>query len=83
MPEEGASRRSLRLTKLMHNQPAHAEDRPPERGGWHAADLIGMVAAVMGYLPPLEGAVAQEFIDLAAALNALRVAIPPAAKADF
>jgi heavy metal translocating P-type ATPase len=51
--------------------------------GGMALSLMGMVAAALGYLPPVEGAVAQEFIDLAAVLNALRVAIPPAEKTDF
>ncbi len=51
--------------------------------GGMALSLIGMTAAAMGYLPPVEGAVAQEIIDLAAVLNALRVAIPPSEKTDF
>jgi len=42
-----------------------------------------MIAAAAGYLPPVLGAVAQEFIDLAAVLNALRVAIPPRSKTGF
>lgn len=45
--------------------------------------LIGMAAAAMGYLPPIAGAVAQEFIDLAAVLNALRMAIPPGELSDI
>jgi cation transport ATPase len=40
--------------------------------GGIALSGIGMAAAAAGYLPPLVGAVAQEFIDLAAVLNALR-----------
>ena len=32
----------------------------------------GMVAAALGYMGPVEGAIAQEFIDAAAVLNALR-----------
>ena len=51
--------------------------------GGMALSLMGMVAAALGYLPPVEGAVAQELIDLAAVLNALRVAFPPAEKTDF
>ena len=51
--------------------------------GGMALSAIGMVAAAAGYLPPTVGAIAQEFIDLAAVLNALRVAIPPANKTDF
>ena len=34
--------------------------------------LAGMIAAAFGYLPPVVGAVSQEFIDLAVILNALR-----------
>ena len=44
---------------------------------------LGMVAAAVGWLPPLDGAIAQEFIDLAAVLNALRVAISREELADF
>ena len=51
--------------------------------GGMALSLVGMIAAAAGYLPPVEGAVTQEIIDLAAVLNALRVAIPPAEKTDF
>jgi heavy metal translocating P-type ATPase len=51
--------------------------------GGMALSMIGMGAAAAGYLLPVVGAVAQEFIDLAAVLNALRVAIPPRQKTDF
>jgi heavy metal translocating P-type ATPase len=37
----------------------------------------GMVFAASGYLTPVEGAVAQEVIDVLAVLNALRAAFPP------
>jgi len=36
-----------------------------------------------GILPPIGGAVAQEFIDLAAVLNAVRVATPFGSLRDF
>jgi P-type E1-E2 ATPase len=36
---------------------------------------LGMIAAAVGYLPPLGGVVAQEIIDVIAVANALRVAI--------
>ena len=36
----------------------------------------GMIAAALGYLPPLEGAVFQEVIDVAVILNALRALGP-------
>jgi len=42
-----------------------------------------MLAAAFGYLPVIGGAVAQEIIDLAAALNAARVAAPPRLLTDF
>jgi len=51
--------------------------------GGIALSMIGMIAAVSGHLTPVTGAVAQEFIDLAAVLNALRAAIPPSQKTDF
>ncbi|MEP6715236.1 MAG: heavy metal translocating P-type ATPase [Terriglobia bacterium] len=44
--------------------------------GGMAISVIGMLLAVAGYLPPVAGAVAQEVIDVAAVLNALRVVLP-------
>jgi cation transport ATPase len=41
-----------------------------------ALSMMGMLVAAAGYLPPVAGALAQEVIDLAAVLNALRVALP-------
>lgn len=37
-----------------------------------ALSVVGMLAAAAGYLPPLAGALAQEAIDVAVVLNALR-----------
>ncbi|PYV17235.1 MAG: cadmium-translocating P-type ATPase [Acidobacteria bacterium] len=51
--------------------------------GGMALSLFGMILAVAGYLPPLEGAVAQEIIDLAAVLNAVRAALPFGEMTDF
>jgi P-type E1-E2 ATPase len=45
--------------------------------------IIGMIAAAFGWLSPIEGAVAQEVIDLAAVLNAVRVALPFHNMTDF
>jgi len=45
--------------------------------------ILGMIAAASGYLPPIGGAVAQEIIDLAAVLNAVRVAFPAHSLTDF
>jgi cation transport ATPase len=44
---------------------------------------IGMLFAAAGFLPPVAGAVAQEAIDLAAVLNALRVSFPFETLTDF
>jgi P-type E1-E2 ATPase len=44
---------------------------------------VGMAAAALGYLSPLNGAIAQEIIDLAAVLNALRVTVGSSQLADF
>jgi len=51
--------------------------------GGMALSMIGMIAAAFGYLPPIGGAIAQEVIDLAAVLNAVRVAIPSKSLTDF
>ena len=51
--------------------------------GGMVLSIAGMVAASLGYLPPLEGAIAQEIIDVAAVLNAVRVALPAKRLADF
>jgi P-type E1-E2 ATPase len=44
---------------------------------------IGMFAAALGHLSPINGAIAQEVIDLIAVLNALRVTVIPRRLADF
>jgi heavy metal translocating P-type ATPase len=41
--------------------------------GGMAMSIMAMVAAALGYLPPVAGAVLQELIDVAVILNALRV----------
>jgi len=51
--------------------------------GGMAASVIGMIAASLGYLPPIWGAVGQETIDLLAVLNAVRVALPTEDLRDF
>jgi P-type E1-E2 ATPase len=51
--------------------------------GGMALSLIGMMIAAAGYLPPVAGAIVQEIIDVAAVVNALRVAIPPRALTDY
>ncbi len=51
--------------------------------GGMVASVVGMIAAALGYLPPLEGAILQEIIDLAAVVNAVRVALPNSDLVDF
>ena len=51
--------------------------------GGMALSIIGMLAAAFGYLPPIGGAIAQEIIDLAAVLNAVRAALPARSLTDF
>jgi heavy metal translocating P-type ATPase len=51
--------------------------------GGMALSIIGMVAATLGFLPPIAGAVTQEIIDLLAVMNAVRVALPFKALRDF
>jgi cation transport ATPase len=48
-----------------------------------AASLVGMAVAAAGYLPPAAGALVQEGIDVAAVLNALRVAWRPGPLTDY
>ncbi|MBF6650334.1 heavy metal translocating P-type ATPase [Methylobacter sp. BlB1] len=51
--------------------------------GGMSLSIIGMIAAGMGYLTPVAGAITQEIIDVIAVLNALRAAIPPKTLSDF
>jgi len=51
--------------------------------GGMGLSVLGMAAAAFGYLPPISGAIAQEFIDLAAVLNAVRTALPFHRMTDF
>ena len=51
--------------------------------GGMAASLVGMGFAAAGLLPPTAGALVQEAIDVAAVLNALRVAWPPDTLSDY
>jgi heavy metal translocating P-type ATPase len=51
--------------------------------GGMVLSAAGMALAAFGWLPPISGAVAQEFIDLAAVLNAVRIALPFGALRDY
>lgn len=45
--------------------------------GGMALSVVGMILAATGHLSPVNGAIAQEVIDVLAVLNALRAAFPP------
>jgi heavy metal translocating P-type ATPase len=51
--------------------------------GGMTLSVIGMLVAAAGWLPPVGGALAQEAIDLAAVLNALRAAWPGGELSDY
>jgi heavy metal translocating P-type ATPase len=51
--------------------------------GGMALSTAGMVLAAFGLLSPIAGAVAQELIDLAAVLNAIRITLPFGTLRDF
>ncbi len=51
--------------------------------GGMGLSLIGMVAASIGLITPIQGAIAQEVIDLLSILNSLRMILPTGALTDF
>ncbi|MFO0926922.1 MAG: heavy metal translocating P-type ATPase [Gemmataceae bacterium] len=51
--------------------------------GGMALSVVGMLIAAAGLLPPVGGALMQELIDVAAVVNALRVALPPRSLTDY
>lgn len=51
--------------------------------GGMALSLIGMVMAALGWLRPIEGAIAQEIIDLLAVLNAVRASVTSKHLTDY
>jgi P-type E1-E2 ATPase len=51
--------------------------------GGMVLSVVGMGFAAAGYLPPVTGAIFQEVIDVAAVVNALRVALPPKTLTDY
>ena len=51
--------------------------------GGMGLSLIGMGAAAFGLINPIQGAIAQEAIDLLSILNSLRMALPVGSLSDF
>jgi len=72
-----------RVDELMHISRRMRRIALQTAVGGMALSIIGMFAAAFGYLPPIDGAIAQEIIDLAAVLNAVRVTLPTTALTDF
>ena len=72
-----------RVDELMHIGRRMRRIALESAVGGMALSILGMMAAAFGYLPPIGGAIAQEIIDLAAVLNAVRVALPTDALSDF
>jgi len=51
--------------------------------GGMGLSLIGMAAASLGLISPIQGAIAQELIDLLSILNSLRMILPTGSLSDF
>lgn len=72
-----------RVDELMHIGRRMRRIALESAVGGMGLSILGMIAAAFGYLPPIGGAIAQEVIDLAAVLNAVRMALPTDALSDF
>ena len=72
-----------RLDELMHIGRRMRRIALQTAIGGIALSAIGMLLAVVGVLPPVAGAVAQEVIDVLAILNSTRVAMARRAMTDF
>lgn len=72
-----------RLDELLHIGERMRRIALQSALGGIGLSIIGMVLAVLGMLPPIAGAVAQEVIDLLAILNAARVVARRQPMADY
>jgi heavy metal translocating P-type ATPase len=72
----------LKVDELMHIGRRMRTIALESAVGGMALSLAGMLAAALGYLPPIAGAITQEAIDVLAVVNAIRVAIPPSTSTD-
>jgi len=72
-----------RVDELMHISSRMRRIALQSAVGGMVLSVAGMIAAALGHLPAIGGAIAQEIIDLAAVLNAVRVVIPPRSLTDF
>ena len=65
-----------RVDELMHIAKRLRRIALQSAIGGMALSIVGMAAAAFGFLPAIGGAIAQELIDLAVVLNAVRAAVP-------
>jgi heavy metal translocating P-type ATPase len=72
-----------RVDELMHISHRMRAIGLQSAVGGMALSAVGMFFAGLGFLVPVEGAIAQEVIDVLAVLNALRAAWRPKALTDF
>jgi heavy metal translocating P-type ATPase len=72
-----------RVDELMHIGSRMRAIALQSAVGGMALSVGGMCLAAAGWLPPVQGAIAQEVIDVLAVLNALRAAWPPRQLTDF
>jgi heavy metal translocating P-type ATPase len=67
----------LKVDEFMHISRRMRSIAIQSAVGGMVCSMIGMGFAATGYLSPVMGSIAQEVIDVAAVLNALRAALPP------
>jgi heavy metal translocating P-type ATPase len=72
-----------KIDELMHIGDRMRRIALQSAAGGIGLSLVGMAAAACGRLTPVQGAVVQELIDLAAVLNAVRAAWPPGRLTDY
>jgi heavy metal translocating P-type ATPase len=72
-----------RVDEFMHISRRMRRIALQSAAGGMALSVVGMIIAAAGYLSPVNGAIAQEVIDVLAVLNALRAALPPSVIHDL
>jgi P-type E1-E2 ATPase len=72
-----------RVDELMHVGRRMRRVALQSAVGGMALSVIGMLFAAAGHLPPVAGALAQELIDVAAVVNALRASTRPRVFTDY